>query len=135
MDRSIQASQFRPWPTSSPCTVDADTVTLAASRLGPSGSERRSRQIFCSVTIGVRVGSCAADLSGPRARGPPPKPWRFTGLLVAATNHEETLDRGLWRRFDEVVEFPLPTVKEIRTLLRRGLKHLKAEPLPIDGAS
>ena len=57
------------------------------------------------------------------------------GLLVAATNHEETLDRGLWRRFDEVVEFPLPTVKEIRTLLRRGLKHLRAERLRIDGAS
>ena len=56
------------------------------------------------------------------------------GLLVAATNHEETLDRGLWRRFDEVVEFPLPTIKEIRTLLRRGLKHAKAEPLPIDEA-
>ena len=56
------------------------------------------------------------------------------GLLVAATNHEETLDRGLWRRFDEVVEFPLPTVTEIRTLLRRRLKHLGAEPLPIDEA-
>ena len=54
------------------------------------------------------------------------------GMLIAATNHEETLDRGLWRRFDEVLEFPLPTVREIRSLLRRGLKHLKAEPLPID---
>ncbi|WP_423919008.1 AAA family ATPase [Candidatus Poriferisodalis sp.] len=54
------------------------------------------------------------------------------GMLIAATNHEETLDRGLWRRFDEVVEFPLPTVREIRSLLRRGLKHVKAEPLPID---
>lgn len=54
------------------------------------------------------------------------------GMLIAATNHEETLDRGLWRRFDEVLEFPLPTVREIRSLLGRGLKHLKAEPLPID---
>ena len=54
------------------------------------------------------------------------------GMLIAATNHEETLDRGLWRRFDEVVEFPLPTVREIRSILRRGLKHVKAEPLPID---
>ncbi len=54
------------------------------------------------------------------------------GLLIAATNHEETLDRGLWRRFDEVVEFPMPTAREIRSLLRRGLKHVRAEPLPID---
>ena len=32
----------------------------------------------------------------------------YTGpaLLIAATNHEEILDRALWRRFDEVVEFP-----------------------------
>ncbi len=54
------------------------------------------------------------------------------GMLIAATNHEETLDRGLWRRFDEVVEFPPPTVREIRSLLRRGLKHVKSGPLPID---
>ena len=33
----------------------------------------------------------------------------YTGpaMLIAATNHEEILDRALWRRFDEVVEFPL----------------------------
>ncbi len=58
----------------------------------------------------------------------------YTGpaMLIAATNHEEILDRALWRRFDEVVEFPLPTVREIRMLLGRGLKHMKSEPLPID---
>ncbi|WP_420445267.1 AAA family ATPase [Candidatus Poriferisodalis sp.] len=58
----------------------------------------------------------------------------YTGpaMLIAATNHEEILDRALWRRFDEVVEFPLPTVREIRMLLGRGLKHVKSGPLPID---
>ena len=52
--------------------------------------------------------------------------------MNAATNHEEILDRALWRRFDEVVEFPLPTVREIRMLLGRGLKYVKSGPLPID---
>ncbi len=52
------------------------------------------------------------------------RPERYLGNLV--------LRPALWRRFDEVVEFPLPTVREIRMLLGRGLKHVKSEPLPID---
>lgn len=53
-------------------------------------------------------------------------------ILVAATNHEEILDRALWRRFDEVVEFPPPTVKEIQALLRLQLQHVRGGPLPVD---
>lgn len=53
-------------------------------------------------------------------------------ILVAATNHEDILDRALWRRFDEIIEFPRPTVKETRALLRRRLQHLREGPLPID---
>ena len=29
-------------------------------------------------------------------------------LLIAATNHPNLLDRAAWRRFDEIVDFPLP---------------------------
>jgi len=29
-------------------------------------------------------------------------------LLIAATNHPKLLDRAAWRRFDEIVDFPLP---------------------------
>ncbi len=45
---------------------------------------------------------------------------RFEGrsLLIAATNLEHTLDRAIWRRFDEVVLFEKPTVVQIRQLLR-----------------
>jgi SpoVK/Ycf46/Vps4 family AAA+-type ATPase len=43
-------------------------------------------------------------------------------LLVAATNHPTLLDSALWRRFDEIVSFPLPTVHELRRLLRLRLR-------------
>lgn len=34
--------------------------------------------------------------------------WPPSGLLVAATNHPELLDPAIWRRFEMVLEFPLP---------------------------
>lgn len=48
---------------------------------------------------------------------------RYDGpsLLVASTNHQEVLDPALWRRFDEVLEVPLPTVDQIESLLSRTL--------------
>lgn len=49
------------------------------------------------------------------------------GLLIAATNLEETIDRAAWRRFDEVLLFKLPTVAQIRRLLT-----LKTRNYPID---
>ena len=49
---------------------------------------------------------------------------RYVGpsLLLAATNHPKLLDGALWRRFDEVLTFALPTVPQIRQLLRLRLK-------------
>ena len=44
--------------------------------------------------------------------------WPASGVLVAATNHPELLDPAVWRRFDRVLEFPQPTQKEIRSLVR-----------------
>ncbi|WP_076862047.1 AAA family ATPase [Bradyrhizobium mercantei] len=34
-------------------------------------------------------------------------------LIIAATNHPTILDRALFRRFDDIVEYSLPTEKEI----------------------
>lgn len=34
--------------------------------------------------------------------------WPTSGLLIAATNHPDLLDPAVWRRFDRVIEFPLP---------------------------
>lgn len=44
-------------------------------------------------------------------------------VVIAATNHEQLLDPALWRRFDETVMFPRPSVQEIRVLLKMKLKN------------
>ena len=40
--------------------------------------------------------------------------WPSSGLLLAATNHPDLLDPAVWRRFELIVEFPMPTEAEIR---------------------
>jgi SpoVK/Ycf46/Vps4 family AAA+-type ATPase len=42
-------------------------------------------------------------------------------LLVSATNHPELLDRALFRRFDDVIEYKLPDPKLAEEILRRKL--------------
>lgn len=43
--------------------------------------------------------------------------WPSTSLLVAATNHEELLDRAVFRRFDVWLRFPSSSKAQIETLL------------------
>lgn len=45
--------------------------------------------------------------------------WPSTGLLLAATNHPELIDRALWRRFDLQVKFPAPAPAETEEAVRR----------------
>lgn len=45
--------------------------------------------------------------------------WPATSLLVAATNHEELLDRAVFRRFDLWLQFPESNVVQIRDLLEQ----------------
>ena len=52
-------------------------------------------------------------------------------LIIAATNHEQLLDPALWRRFDEVVSFPLPSIKEIARLIAMRLKNFPAADMDI----
>lgn len=42
-------------------------------------------------------------------------------LIIAATNMPETLDRALFRRFDDIIQFPLPTEDDILHLLELEL--------------
>lgn len=46
-------------------------------------------------------------------------------LTIAATNHQGLLDRALWRRFDDIVFFALPSEKEIEKLLIDRLRQIK----------
>jgi SpoVK/Ycf46/Vps4 family AAA+-type ATPase len=57
--------------------------------------------------------------------------WPAEGLLIAATNHPELLDPAIWRRFDRVVRFPLPTRSEIEATLRALLRA--TEPTHVNG--
>lgn len=49
-------------------------------------------------------------------------------VLIAATNHPSVLDKALFRRFDEVLRFHLPSDSEILELLTRRLKQFQALP-------
>lgn len=40
--------------------------------------------------------------------------WPPGGLLIAATNHADLLDSAVWRRFEVLVEFPMPGPQEVR---------------------
>lgn len=45
-------------------------------------------------------------------------------LLIAASNHPQLLDRALFRRFDLVVEYPLPTPDVVRTVISNRLASM-----------
>jgi SpoVK/Ycf46/Vps4 family AAA+-type ATPase len=46
---------------------------------------------------------------------------RSESLIVAATNHHNLLDEALFRRFDDVIEYTLPTEEMIRRVLETRL--------------
>lgn len=49
-----------------------------------------------------------------------------TGLIIAATNSIESLDKALFRRFDDVIEYVLPAESDVRALLERKLARFGA---------
>ncbi len=51
--------------------------------------------------------------------------FRGDTIIITATNHENLLDSALWRRFDEVVYFPMPSQKEIAELLKLRLRNVR----------
>ncbi|GEP60430.1 AAA family ATPase [Reyranella soli] len=46
-------------------------------------------------------------------------------LIIAATNHIGLLDRALFRRFDDIIEFDLPDEDQIKLLLQTKLSGFK----------
>ena len=45
--------------------------------------------------------------------------------IIAATNHPELLDKALLRRFDEVLEFDLPSAEQVRAVIKSNLRPMK----------
>ena len=43
--------------------------------------------------------------------------WPTEGILIAATNHPDLLDPAVWRRFDRLIKFPLPSFEDIMAVL------------------
>lgn len=54
-----------------------------------------------------------------------------TSLIVAATNHAEILDYALFRRFDDVIEYRLPTSQQSEKLIKTRLGKFAPKPFPI----
>lgn len=53
-------------------------------------------------------------------------------LIIAATNHGETLDYALFRRFDDVVEYHLPSPLQTVDLIRSRLGYFVPKPFRKD---
>lgn len=53
------------------------------------------------------------------------------GLIVAATNHPEILDYALFRRFDDVIDYHLPTEAQAADLIRSRLGRFAPKPFPL----
>lgn len=49
------------------------------------------------------------------------------GLIIAATNHEQILDSAVWRRFDDTLEFPLPTPELLPQVLKLKLRGVRRQ--------
>lgn len=47
------------------------------------------------------------------------------GILIATTNLEGSLDKALFRRFDDIIAFPKPNEKEIESLLKMSFSALR----------
>ncbi|MEQ1590434.1 MAG: AAA family ATPase [Gallionella sp.] len=54
-------------------------------------------------------------------------------LIIAATNHPEVLDYALFRRFDDVLEYHLPTSAQALDLIRSRLGAFAPKPYKKDG--
>lgn len=48
-------------------------------------------------------------------------------IVIAASNHQYLLDPAVWRRFDDIIQFPLPSKKECEKFLRYLLNGVTSE--------
>lgn len=53
--------------------------------------------------------------------------WPSSGLLIAATNHSDLLDPAIWRRFEQLIDFPLPERDSVRVFLTQMFQDIAPE--------
>ncbi len=53
-------------------------------------------------------------------------------IVIAATNHEKTIDKALWRRFDEIIMFDKPNYEQIVYLIKKKLRSFEVECLDVE---
>ncbi|OQX21187.1 MAG: hypothetical protein BWK75_03715 [Candidatus Altiarchaeales archaeon A3] len=56
-------------------------------------------------------------------------------IIIAATNNPSILDSALWRRFDEIIIFEKPNLREIKHLLCLKLKNFPTDKVNINEIS
>lgn len=48
---------------------------------------------------------------------------RSDSMIVAATNYQKLLDSALFRRFDDVITYSLPTREQVKSIIKNKLAH------------
>lgn len=48
-------------------------------------------------------------------------------ILVAATNHPQMLDTAMFRRFDAVIDYPLPTAEVVQAVIKNRVANVRLE--------
>lgn len=90
-----------------PCILFLDEFDALARTRADASEHNEMRRVVNSLLLMIE-----------RFRGP--------GLVIAATNLPQFLDEALWRRFDDILSFELPTEREIGQLLGREFANFPA---------
>lgn len=57
---------------------------------------------------------------------------KSASIIIAATNHPQSLDFALFRRFDDVIEYSLPDKKQLLTMFKNRLSLVESEYVDYD---
>ena len=90
-----------------PCILFLDEFDALARTRSDAAEHNELRRVVNSLLLMIE-----------RFKGP--------GLVIAATNLPQFLDEALWRRFDDILLFELPTEREIGLLLAREFANFPA---------
>jgi SpoVK/Ycf46/Vps4 family AAA+-type ATPase len=90
-----------------PCILFLDEFDALARTRSDAAEHNELRRVVNSLLLMIE-----------RFNGP--------GLVIAATNLPQFLDEALWRRFDDILLFELPTEREIELLLAREFANFPA---------